>query len=68
MPVLPFISDSKDEIEKMVKAANNYGGDYVLYSGLTLYGDALAIVRHFTINFLKEDYQELLFEYKNPVK
>jgi len=52
----------------MVKAANNYGGDYVLYSGLTLYGDALAIVRHFTINFLKEDYQELLFEYKNPVK
>ena len=47
MPVLPFISDSKDEIEKMVKAANNYGGDYVLYSGLTLYGDALAIVRHF---------------------
>jgi len=33
MPVLPFISDSKEEIEDIVKATNNYEGDYVLYFG-----------------------------------
>jgi DNA repair photolyase len=64
MPVLPYISDSKDEIEDMVKMAINYGGDYVLYSGLTLYGDASGDCKTLYDQFLKENYPELLSDYK----
>lgn len=39
MPVLPFISDSEKQIEKMVVLAKNYGADSILTAGLTLFGD-----------------------------
>ena len=52
----------------MVKAANNYGGDYILYSGLTLYGDALGDCKTLYYQFLKENYPELLSDHKNLFK
>jgi len=64
MPVLPFISDSKEEIEDIVKATNNYEGDYVLYFGLTLYGDAPGDCKTLYYQFLKENYPKLLSDYK----
>ena len=39
MPVLPFLSDSDKQIEKMVVLAKNYGADSILTAGLTLFGD-----------------------------
>lgn len=39
MPVLPFLSDSEKQIEKMVVLAKNYGADSILIAGLTLFGD-----------------------------
>ncbi len=64
MPVLPYISDSRDEIEDMVKMTIDYGGDYVLYSGLTLYGDTSGDCKTLYEQFLKENYPELLSDYK----
>lgn len=39
MPILPFLSDSEKQIEKMVVLAKNYGADYIITAGLTLFGD-----------------------------
>ena len=68
MPTLPFLSDSEEEIEAMVKAARKYGAHYVLYAGLTLYGDAPETCKTLYFNFLKEYYPDLLPEYENLFK
>lgn len=39
MPVLPYLSDSEKQIEKMIVLAKNYGADSILTAGLTLFGD-----------------------------
>jgi len=39
IPVLPFISDSAEQLEAMIQAAKAYGADFVLVGGLTLFGD-----------------------------
>ncbi len=65
MPVLPFLSDSEKGIETMVKASMKYGANYLLYSGLTLYGDAPNDCKTLYFNFLKENYPDLLNEYQN---
>lgn len=38
MPIFPFLSDSDDDIETLIKEAKKHGADYVLFSALTLYG------------------------------
>ncbi len=68
MPALPFISDSENEIETMVKNAKNYGADYVLYAGLTLYGNDPDDCKTVYYNFLKENYPDLLPEYEKLFK
>ena len=68
MPVLPFLSDSENEIELMVKTAKDFGAHYVLYAGLTLYGDASDDCKTLYFNFLKDNYPDLLQEYKTLFK
>ena len=65
MPTLPFLSDSDKEIETMVKSAKKYGADYILYGGLTLYGDAPGDCKTLYFNFLEENYPDLVKEYEN---
>jgi len=38
IPVLPFISDTEEELEKMIEAAKEFEADYVFVGALTLYG------------------------------
>ncbi len=64
MPTLPFLSDSEEDIEAMVKAAKKYGANYVLYGGLTLYGNAPDDCKTLYFNFLKEHYPDHLLEYE----
>jgi DNA repair photolyase len=68
MPTLPFLSDSEKDIEAMVKAAKKYRAHYVLYAGLTLYGDAPDDCKTLYFNFLMENYPDLLPEYENLFK
>jgi DNA repair photolyase len=63
MPVLPFISDSDDELEVMIKASKDYGAHYVLYAGLTLFGNASDDCKTLYYNFLNENYPDLVLEY-----
>jgi len=63
MPVLPFISDSKQDIEAMVLKAKEYGANYVLFSGLTLYGDGPQDCGTVYYNFLEDHFPELISRY-----
>jgi DNA repair photolyase len=40
IPVLPFISDTEEELERIISAASAHEADYVLTGGLTLFGNA----------------------------
>ncbi len=68
MPALPFLSDSQKEIEKMIKTADKYGAHYVLYAGLTLYGEAPDDCRTLYFNFLKENYPDIVPKYEKLFK
>lgn len=60
MPVLPFLSDSEKQIEKMVVLAKNYGADYILIAGLTLFGDRPTDCGPVYYNILEKHFPELL--------
>lgn len=66
MPVLPYISDTKEELEKIIAASKLYGADYILVGGLTLFGKEAADSKTLFYKFLdrynlalKEKYDQL---------
>lgn len=60
MPVLPFITDSEDMMEDVIKRVKECGGSFVLTGGLTL--DDNVRTRYFTL--LKRQFPPLLPQYK----
>lgn len=59
MPVLPFISDTEEELEKIILAAKEHEADYILIAGLTLFGKDMADSKTLFYKFL-ERYNNLL--------
>jgi DNA repair photolyase len=41
MPLLPFLSDSEEHLDHMIKTAKEYGADFIMAAGLTLFGNGL---------------------------
>jgi len=39
MPLLPFLSDSEEHLDYMIKTAKEYGADFIMAAGLTLFGN-----------------------------
>lgn len=82
IPVLPFISDTEEGLEKIIGAAKEYEADYVLVGGLTLFGSAKADSKTLFYKFLERydasllpTYQQLYgsnfyvsFQYQNQLK
>ncbi len=68
MPVLPFLSDSEENLDKMIKEVKSYGADFVMVGGLTLFGvkSTDCKVRYFEI--LEKYFPEILEETKNLFK
>lgn len=64
MPVVPFITDSDEMIEKSVSDISNSGGLYIMHSAMTLCDDQ---EEHF-MNFLKENWPENFAELKEQYK
>ncbi len=64
MPVLPYISDSEEDLEAMVCAAKNYGAHYLMSAGLTLFGEDPDDCRTLYYKFLKENYPKIVSEYE----
>ena len=60
IPLLPFISDTEEEMEKIIAAAKEYGAHYILTGGLTLFGNATADSKTLYKEFLERYKPDLL--------
>lgn len=65
IPVLPFLSDSEEQLDEMIKTARDYGADFVLVGALTLFGNKPADCKTLYYKFLEENYPELVLKYKS---
>jgi len=64
MPVLPFLSDSDEKIEKMIQLSKDRGADFILTGGLTLFGDNPNDCKPVYYNLLKKHFSHLLEKYE----
>lgn len=62
LPVIPFLTDSPDQIEKSVKMAAKAGVDFIIFGGMTLKEGRQ--MNHF-LNVLVKNYPELAVGYQN---
>jgi len=60
IPILPYISDSRDNLDEMIQKAKEYGADYVFVGALTLYGQGKKIF----LKAIERYFPELLTKYK----
>ncbi len=63
IPVLPFISDTEEELEKIIIAAKDHDADYILVGGLTLFGNTPADSKTLFYRFLERYDRSLLEKY-----
>ena len=64
MPLLPFISDTDEELERIIAAAKQYGASYILTSGMTLFGNEERDSKQLYFRFLRNNYPHLLEKYE----
>jgi DNA repair photolyase len=65
IPVLPFISDTEEELSKIISAAASHGAEYVLTGGLTLFGDGVADSKTLYYKFLSRYAPSLIPKYED---
>ncbi len=65
IPVLPFISDTDEELEKIIAASKDHKADYILVGGLTLFGKEAADSKTLYYKFLDRYDPELIPKYKS---
>ena len=68
IPILPFISDTEEELDGMIKTAKDYRADYVLVGALTLFGNRPADCKTLYYKFLERHFPELIPKYKSLFK
>ncbi len=64
IPLLPFISDTEEEIEKIIAASKLHGADYILTGGLTLFGNDARDSKTLFYKFLEKNNTALLTQYR----
>jgi DNA repair photolyase len=64
IPSLPFISDTDEKLEQLVRAGKEAGADYALIGGLTLFGNQSADSKILYYKFLERKFPHLISEYK----
>ncbi len=64
IPLLPFISDTEEEMEKMILAAKEHNADHILIGGLTLFGSGIADSKTLFYKFLERYDASLLPKYQ----
>ncbi|MBI4744444.1 MAG: radical SAM protein [Actinobacteria bacterium] len=65
IPVLPFLSDSEEQLDEMIRQAKSYGADFVFVGGLTLFGTGPTDSKTLYYKFLEKYYPELVSKYKS---
>ncbi len=68
IPVLPFLSDSKEEIEETIRTVKEYGADFIFVGGLTLFGNGPSDCKTLYYKFLEKHYPDLVPKYKDLYK
>lgn len=63
IPLLPYISDTDEELEKIIAAAKQYGADYILTGSLTLFGKEAAHSKTLYYKFLERYDASLISKY-----
>ncbi len=64
IPLLPYISDTEEEMDKIIAAASQSGADYILAGGLTLFGREPADSKTLFYKFLERYDASLLPRYE----
>jgi DNA repair photolyase len=64
IPILPFISDTEEQLEKIISAAKEFGADYILVGGLTLFERQPADSKTLYFNFLRRYDATLITKYE----
>lgn len=64
IPILPWISDTEEELEKIISSASDHGADYILVGGLTLFGQNPADSKTLYYDFLKRYNSSLIAAYE----
>ncbi len=62
MPVIPFITDTREKIEETVRKACEAGIDFIIFSGMTLKEGRQ---KDYYFDVLKNHYPELIVDYHN---
>ena len=63
IPVLPFISDTDEELEKIISAVKHHHADYILVGGLTLFGNEKGDSKTLYYKFLSRYQPSLIGKY-----
>jgi DNA repair photolyase len=64
IPCLPFISDDDESLEQIVAHAKEFGADYILIGGLTLFGNGVADSKTLYFKFLERTHPHLVGAYE----
>ena len=65
VPVLPFLSDSDEQLEKIIKTAKKYNADFVFVGALTLFGNKPADCKTLYYKFLDRYNPDLVPKYES---
>jgi len=65
IPVLPFLSDSEEQVEETIKTVKEYGADFIFVGGLTLFGKGPTDCKTLYYKFLRKYHPELVPKYKS---
>jgi DNA repair photolyase len=63
MPLLPFITDTDEVLEKLISAAHQNGAYYIFVAALTLFGNDEKDSKQLVFRFLRNNYPSLLEKY-----
>lgn len=64
IPVLPFLSDSEEQLEETIRTVKEHGADFIFVGGLTLFGKGPTDNKTVFYKFLEKHYPELVSRYK----
>jgi DNA repair photolyase len=65
IPVLPYLSDSEEQLKEMVKTVKEHGGDYIFVGGLTLHGKGTEDCKTLYYKALEQHFPALISKYKS---
>ena len=61
--MLPFLSDSEEQLEETIRTVNEYEADFIFVGGLTLFGKGPTEYKTLYYKFLAKHYLELVPKY-----